>query len=380
MSKSLKFMYHFMTAVCGVAALLSGTRLFYFFFIALLTIRIISWRLAKHYKENIFLRSSAKTDYLTSGDVLELSYKLTNTSLLPLWHGRIDFTLPDVMQSDSLRNHGVFLGPQETLPFTEVVLCPLRGYYAIGATQISVSDPMGFHSYFLKFDKTIAITVFPRVNELPQMLFAPRSEGGNFKANDRSFDDRTHLMNLRDYVVGDDIKNIHWKLSAKKEKLVLREFHKSLSEQLTVLLDGFYGNWGGGFNALEEERMVSFCASYIKGTLLRGLDFTLLVNNEASDQIRGDRPEVMSEVMALLTSFRSDSGKRFEDFLQLQLEKSALYEHVVFIVPRATASLMDFIGSLNVTYDLYALRIDPEVIGMPYLKLIESLEIGRAHV
>ncbi len=379
MHKSLKFAYHFAILVCGVSALLSGTRTFYYFFIVLLVLRLVSWRVAVHYKDNLFLRSASSTETITSGEKIQITYRLTNASMLPLWHGRIYFQLPREMQSNGMREHALFLGPQETLPFEEEIQCPLRGYYAVGDAALYVSDPMGFHKDKIVFSKTVPITVYPRIVALSTLLFKPRAEGGNLKVQDRSRDDRTHLLNLREYVKGDDLKNIHWKLSAKKDQLVVREFHKSVSERLTVFMDGFYGNWGGAFDALAEERMVSFCASFLKGTLDLGMDFTLYLNNQKGDHFRGDRAEAMSEIMAMLTAFRSDGSKQFEIYLAQQLEKAVVYEHVVFIVPHVSLALVEYLTSLGMSYDLYTLRADGQVLDYPHIKFIDKYMGGTSN-
>lgn len=379
MGKGLKLFYHLMLFASAAVALLSGSRTLYYFFVLLLVIRLISVRVIKSYKENIILRSSADKEVLTSGDTLKLTYRLTNASMLPLWHGKLKFVLPEQIVAKGLKDHGLFLGPQETLPFTIELNCPLRGYYELGQAEVIAYDPMGFSAMPLSFDRHMDLTVFPKVVPLPTLLFEPKAEGGNLKAQERAMDDRTHLMNLRDYVKGDDLKNIHWKLSAKKDQLIVREFHKSMAQRLTVFMDGFYGNWSIGLDVALEEKMVSFCASYLKGASDSGLEFTLHLNNSSKDVYKGNRSDSMQGLMALLTAFRSDGAEDFETFISHEMSKAEVFEHVVFIVPKLTSSLIQLLSSVNVTYDLYALTATDDAMIHPQLKLIEPLMGGDFH-
>lgn len=376
MSRLLKLFYHVFLAICGISALLSGARMFYYFFFVLLAIRILSYLSIKHYQDNLFLRCAVDKEVITSGEQLKITYRLTNASLLPLWHGNLSLKLPKEMLAKSFIHHGVFMGPQETIPFVTEVICPFRGYYALGDAEMNASDPMGFYERPIDFNHVVAVTVYPQIIHLPPLLFQPRAEGGSLKAPHRAFDDRTHLMNLRDYVRGDDLKSIHWKLSAKRDQLVVREFHKSVSERLTVFMDGFYGNWGGAFDAEAEERMVSFCASYLMGAAERGLDYALYLNNMTLASFRGDRSAAVQETLALLTAFRSDGAEAFELYLAKQLEHAQVYEHVVFIVPRLSVALVQYLSTLPLTYDVFALRLDSEIQDFPHAMAIGPLMGG----
>lgn len=101
----------------------------------------------------------------------------------------------------------------------------LCGEVRIVCKEAAVRDMLNLFRLRVQKFPEIRMIVYPRkVNlqiELSQMTIgAPKSEGmmQNRKGNDLS-----EIFDIREYVPGDDIRSIHWKLSSKTENLILRE-------------------------------------------------------------------------------------------------------------------------------------------------------------
>lgn len=101
----------------------------------------------------------------------------------------------------------------------------LCGEVRIACKEAAVRDLLNLFRLRVQKFPEIRMIVYPRkVNlqvELSQMTIgAPKSEGmmQNRKGNDLS-----EIFDIREYVPGDDIRSIHWKLSSKTENLILRE-------------------------------------------------------------------------------------------------------------------------------------------------------------
>lgn len=103
--------------------------------------------------------------------------------------------------------------------------CGLCGEVQITCKEIYAYDLLKLFRVRMDPFRAIRMIIYPRkVNlqvELSQTTIgAPKSEGmmQNRKGNDLS-----EIFDIREYVPGDDIRSIHWKLSSKTENLILRE-------------------------------------------------------------------------------------------------------------------------------------------------------------
>lgn len=98
-------------------------------------------------------------------------------------------------------------------------------------------EPFGVLSLPLSCAEKRRILVLPETFPvLVQIQRAPNCDGQDY-APDRRGDDRTEPFQLRDYVPGDALSQIHWKLSGKRGGLIVREASQPLDRSLLLLVE-----------------------------------------------------------------------------------------------------------------------------------------------
>jgi uncharacterized protein (DUF58 family) len=114
-----------------------------------------------------------------------------------------------------------------------------RGRYRFGPIQVNTRFPLGLVERGLVRPSPAEILVYPRVGRLTsswrrQMLSATQLVN---EAQPRmgAFDDDFHR--IREYRAGDDPRAIHWRSTARRSELMVREFRESRDRHLVVLLD-----------------------------------------------------------------------------------------------------------------------------------------------
>ena len=81
------------------------------------------------------------------------------------------------------------------------------------------------------------ITVMPRLF-FPEIRLAPPQRGaGETGETNRPGEDPGELRSIREYVPGDPIRAIHWKLSSKTDRLLTKEFSQPEENSLLLLLE-----------------------------------------------------------------------------------------------------------------------------------------------
>lgn len=58
-------------------------------------------------------------------------------------------------------------------------------------------------------------------------------------------DDSSQVFEVRNYVPGDDIRRIHWRLSSKQDELIVKEYSKPIDEDCIVMLESGIGSNDG---------------------------------------------------------------------------------------------------------------------------------------
>lgn len=90
------------------------------------------------------------------------------------------------------------------------------------------------------------ITVLPECFALAGWPVRPNPNvmvEGEVYSNIKSGDDASEIFDIRDYVPGDKLNRIHWKLTGKLERLMVKEFALPIDGSILIFFDpGFYKN------------------------------------------------------------------------------------------------------------------------------------------
>lgn len=154
-----------------------------------------------------------------------------------------------------------------------------RGAIPVGPLQAEVTDPFGLARRSRPVAERVTLVVLPHVDPIapaPQPAGSEPLSGQEGWAGLGRTGDEFH--SLRPYVVGDDIRRVHWPMSARSDDLVVRLDDDPRQGRLTVVLD------------VQErasrpepfERMVSAAASIASAHWVRG-DIVRLLQSDGRD-------------------------------------------------------------------------------------------------
>lgn len=121
------------------------------------------------------------------------------------------------------------------IPLTEV-MC---GEASVECDNIWVSDLFGLFRFKGKSAEKLNTVIYPEKVRLKVELakkFAGSSKEDGMLQN-RKGNDPSETFDIREYVPGDDIRSIHWKLSSKTDTLILREASDPTHYQVAVMPD-----------------------------------------------------------------------------------------------------------------------------------------------
>ena len=110
-----------------------------------------------------------------------------------------------------------------------------RGQRPLGPYSVVHGDPWGIVRRVVASAEGGFLTVRPRSFRVRRSLTSAFREGESESASRRSGDQHFHA--LRDYVLGDEPRAVHWRSSARAGKLVVRQQVSEASTGTTIVLD-----------------------------------------------------------------------------------------------------------------------------------------------
>lgn len=112
------------------------------------------------------------------------------------------------------------------------------GVFDFGPVWLVTSDPLGIFTFVIENKIRDSIEIFPNVKELPDIRLTGTKYSDTFGIYDQlNVGTSTSFMGIRPYVLGDPMKYISWKISAKVQELVVKVFDRSVSDDVSIVLD-----------------------------------------------------------------------------------------------------------------------------------------------
>lgn len=198
---------------------------------------IISIALLKIWGSKIQIDIAGHTAYVTAGNKIFLDIEVTNRSIFPFLNCELFFNYENLFYPDKMNN--IISLPAESRKTKRFVLSFDTSYAGMAEfhfNSMTVTDFLHLYTIRLYADKTVSIPVYPVQMPFDEKFVVPESYAGA--------EDETIVMygfpsqdikEIREYLPGDSLKNIHWKMSAKSDELVVKELEQASSRTLLLL-------------------------------------------------------------------------------------------------------------------------------------------------
>ncbi|MDX1365221.1 MAG: DUF58 domain-containing protein [Arenibacter latericius] len=174
---------------------------------------------------------------LSNGDENEIEISLSNSYLFPVGIKIID-ELPLQFQKRDFRILSS-LGKGKKKRYTYQLRPTERGVYAFGNLNVFASSPLGLVAKKYTFSNQQEVPVYPSFLQLRKynlMAFTNRLFEYGLKKI-RRIGHTMEFEQIKDYVQGDDIRNINWKATAKRGQLMVNQFQDERSQPIYSIID-----------------------------------------------------------------------------------------------------------------------------------------------
>lgn len=224
---------------------------------ALITCVVVALLLVTTQKPNIEITRAVDPTDPEAGQVIQVELSLLTGSRIPACDvheateegGRVDISLAPLPSGQVARAN-------------YKIATSRRGALILGPAIVEVADPLGLSRRSKKLGQATEVTVFPQTVDIN--LPDPKSGAGELveaiKRAIRHQPTSSEFRSMREYSQGDDPRRINWKVSAKREDLVVNEYETEIAIDTLITLDTRTQSYSAeGF-----ERAVSVAASFAR--------------------------------------------------------------------------------------------------------------------
>ena len=205
-----------------------------------------------------------------------------------------------------------------------------RGKYRFRIKRISLFDPLRIIRAGKKYCSSLDAVFVPRRLSLPDIFSVPGSESSSAKMKSAN-DNKEDFSHVRDYIPGESVQLVHWKLTAKQDDLMIKQFDSINDRKALIFCD--FGSASEEHDALLcVDTIIETAAAFAKALLDEKINTFVELDEGDFDAIKISNSleyEAFFEIMSVISPKTKGA---------LLLDKSAGEETVLVII---TASLSE---------------------------------------
>lgn len=327
-------------------ARVEGGRLPYFMlYLSVAALAHVAWEMVSANSLSVSRRLS--TSRCFAGQQVVLRTEVRNLGPLPIACLELRAGTPSDVATDGPPGAVLSLGPRQALAFDHRLVAARRGLYRWDDVEIRLVDALGLHRERRRFALGVDLLVYPRVVSLPGFSASePRAHGQTHQKR-RTPEDSDMLLGIRDYVDGDGLSRVHWKVSARTGELKSKEFARPGAGDALVALDLERRFAAGVEEDSVEEAGVDAAAALCNHFLTLGRRTGLVVAGRRVDVVPVFRgPEQLYKMLAALAT-AATGGELFAPAVLQHARGLAPGSTIVMVTPSTDPDLARSVTTLR---------------------------------
>jgi len=150
------------------------------------------------------------------------------------------FTAGDRLDDDVRGFHAVAvrpLAPGADAVYHYELPTTRRGRFQVGPLTLERVDPLGLGRSRLTTGDTTTLWVHPKTYPVRALVAGHPRHHHEGRTSDDSLHGSLDLRDVREYVIGDEVRHLHWKATARTGRLMVRDYVDPNQPRFTALLD-----------------------------------------------------------------------------------------------------------------------------------------------
>jgi len=134
----------------------------------------------------------------------------------------------------------------------------------------------------------VDLIVYPRLIKVDKMDLPSNRQMGTMPSLNRSLEDFSSILDLRKYNYGDSLKKVHWKMTAKKGELYVKNYEFKANTGLWIFLDMQNLNYSKDIEGYTEECAVEASLAVAYYGLRNSMEVNLICYGENRIRLEGN--------------------------------------------------------------------------------------------
>lgn len=177
--------------------------------------------------------------------------------------------------------------------------------------------------------------VYPEIIKLSTFNIGASHQLGGLHVHDLAYEDRSRISTIREYREGDSIKSIHWKLSAKRDVPIIKDYEKRGDASTIILLDNEVSHFENDIDRRLEDKAVEATLGIIDYCLNHDINILIQTQDEEDYiELQGEQPSDIRPFLETLAKFKGNGSSDFRNIIRTTVSDFNNTSTIIIISPK----------------------------------------------
>ncbi|GAA0126167.1 hypothetical protein UT300019_20690 [Clostridium sp. CTA-19] len=316
-----------------------------------------------------------KKGLLCVGDRFIANLVVENNNFLSIPYIKIN----NSMFSKIIKNYNgdlIYLKSGERYWLKKEMLFQKRGIYDFGTTIIKVND--WFNIIMIKKEKKHVenVIIYPKIYNISNFTVELNNRLESLSKRIINVKERDIVRDVREYRVGDNVKNIHWKLSAKQNRLYVKNYEKMAGKKVNIIVNMEKIRDCHTYNEEDEELMIDITSSLINDFLKKEIKSKINIKNFQNKSLNiynyDDFQGLLEYFLRNYSNGEGEFGRFVEKNIKNEMNKSS---NIVVTMCISEELKNVLINMTNLGYSITLLHCNKNLYENKFIKELENFNI-----
>lgn len=233
-----------------------------------------------------------------------------------------------------------------------------RGYFKLGVSTIELQDFLGIFKITRKNKNPLFIRIYPQIIDIDRFNLNTGSFSNSISAIGGVQEDVSTIEDINKYNYGDSLKKIHWKLSAKTNELMVKEYEKVGSSSVIFICNLEKSKSLAEKNAVIEDKHIETAIAVLRYCTHNGIDVKFVYDDGEINTIECSNSLDFLNVYEVLAKVEFKQKRSIEDIINSQINYNINKGNLIISTSKLDYKLYEI---------LYKVKLEGYAISLIYI-------------
>ena len=268
--------------------------------------------------KNLYAKFKNDDKVYSVGGIANITIIVENLGIIPMPYVHVESKMLYSL-IEGYRGDLIYVGGDKNTWINNKITFTKRGIYDFSDISLGANDLFSIFKSVKNIHNKFNIKVYPKVYDLNNINLSGRDSYENLINSKSGIEDFTLIKDIRKYNTGDNLKKVHWRLSAKHGELYVKNFDSISGMECNLFMNMHIDDLGNELFEIIEEDMVDFSVSLAKYMMVNKIRTKLFIHAKQQKNIEMESNEDFLGLMEYFLKCKSDGISDFTSFINLNL-------------------------------------------------------------